>query len=259
MNTLLSLISVAVIAFNMSSNIFHVPAPKAKTVAVKHVATKAVEAAAKPKAAHVVKPVQIKHHFALSSELAHLARKAPTLNKNVLKLALVAYQHATDKGAVKKPVLTVIDYSLPSTKQRMWIFDLKHERLLFNTHVAHGQNSGMTVPNHFSNTPSSKATSLGTFVTKGTYMGSKGYSLNLQGLERGFNDNAYNRRVVIHGAWYVEPQFIRQSGRAGRSWGCPSVAKTIAKPVINAIKGGSVVFAYYPDKYYLSHSGYVAA
>ena len=195
----------------------------------------------------------------MSAHVNHLSHKAPELNKKVLKLALAAYNKASRKGAVKKPVLTVIDYSLPSSKQRMWIFDVNKDKLLYNTYVAHGQNSGMTTPNHFSNKPSSKATSLGTFVTKDTYMGSKGYSLNLQGLEKGFNDNAYSRRVVIHGAWYVEPGFIKQAGRAGRSWGCPSIAKTIAKPIINIIKGGSVVFAYYPDRNYLKHTGYAVA
>jgi len=182
--------------------------------------------------------------FDLNTEVNHLARIAPRLNRQVLKLALTAYQNAKNKGAVKKSVLTVIDYSLPSSKQRMWIFDVNKERLLYNTYVAHGQNSGMNTPHHFSNRSSSKETSLGTYVTRGTYMGSKGYSLNLQGLEKGFNDNAYNRRVVIHGAWYVEPDFIKKAGRAGRSWGCPSIAKTMAKPVINTIKNGSVV-AYY--------------
>ena len=225
MNTILTLISVAVLASNMTSStsIFAKPA------------------------------------FDINTEVQHLSQKAPQLNKKVLKLALAAYQKATAKGAVKKQVLTVIDYSLPSSKQRMWIFDVNNERLLYNTYVAHGQNSGMTTPNHFSNKTSSKATSLGTYVTRDTYMGSKGISLNLQGLEKGFNDNAYNRRVVIHGAWYVEPDFIKKSGRAGRSWGCPSIAQTIAKPVINTIKGGSVVFAYYPDRNYLSHTGYAVA
>lgn len=194
----------------------------------------------------------------LTTKINHLSQKAPQLKKKVLKLALTAYQKARQRGAVKKPVLTVIDYSLPSWKQRMWVFDLKRERLLYNTYVAHGRNSGADVPHHFSNQVSSKQTSLGTYVTKGTYIGSKGYSLNLQGLEKGFNDNAYNRRVVIHGAWYVEPDFIKRSGRAGRSWGCPSIAQTLAKPVINTIKDGSVVFAYYPDKNYLSRSGYIA-
>ena len=222
MNTILTLISVAVMTSNMTSS-----------------------------TAIFAKPT-----FNINTEVQHLSQKAPELNRKVLKLALAAYQHASIKGAVKKQVLTVIDYSLPSSKQRMWIFDVRREQLLYNTYVAHGQNSGMTTPNHFSNQPSSKATSLGTFVTRDTYMGSKGLSLNLQGLEKGFNDNAYNRRVVIHGAWYVEPNFIKQSGRAGRSWGCPSIAKTLAKPVINTIKGGSVVFAYYPDHNYLSHTGY---
>ena len=195
----------------------------------------------------------------VKQQVQHLSQKAPQLNKKVLQLALTAYHTASDNGTVKKPVLTVIDYSLPSNKQRMWIFDVNKERLLYNTYVAHGRNSGMDVPNHFSNQSNSKATSLGTYITRDTYYGSKGLSLNLQGLEKGFNDNAYDRRVVVHGAWYVEPQFIKASGRAGRSWGCPSIAKTIAKPVINTIKGGSVLFAYYPDRYYLTHSGYVAA
>ena len=225
MNTILTLISVAVMTANMTSStvLFAKPA------------------------------------FNVNTEVQHLSQKAPQLNKNVLKLALTAYEKASVKGAVKKQVLTVIDYSLPSSKQRMWIFDVRKERLLYNTYVAHGQNSGMTTPNHFSNQPSSKATSLGTFVTRDTYMGSKGLSLNLQGLEKGFNDNAYDRRVVIHGAWYVEPDFIKKAGRAGRSWGCPSIAQTLAKPVINTIKGGSVVFAYYPDHNYLSHTGYAVA
>lgn len=197
--------------------------------------------------------------FNIKTSVQHLAGKAPALDKHVLKLALFAYQTASEKGAVKKPLLTVIDYSLPSSRQRMWIFDVRKEKLLYNTYVAHGQNSGMTTPNHFSNRASSKETSLGTFVTKDTYMGSKGLSLNLKGLEKGFNDNAYNRRVVIHGAWYVEPDFIKKAGRAGRSWGCPSIAQTMAKPVINTIKGGSVVFAYYPDRNYLSHTNYAVA
>lgn len=193
----------------------------------------------------------------VQNEVRTLIQKAPSLDPKVLKLALQAYNQAATKGVVRKHILTVIDYSLPSFKQRMWIFDLNRKKLLYNTYVAHGRNSGATIPNHFSNKNSSKETSLGTYVTKDTYMGSKGISLNLQGLEKGFNDNAYSRRVVIHGAWYVEPSFIKQSGRAGRSWGCPSIAKSLAHPVINLLKGGSVVFAYYPDKNYLRNSNFI--
>lgn len=195
----------------------------------------------------------------VNAKLQHLSRKAPKLNRNVLKLALTAYTNASKKGRVKKPVLTVIDYSLPSNKQRMWVFDVRNEKLLYNTYVAHGKNSGVNLAKHFSNRHSSKQSSLGTYITKNTYIGHKGYSLNLQGLDRGFNDNAYDRRVVIHGAWYVEPDFIKRSGRAGLSWGCPAIAQTLAKPVINTIKNGSVVFAYYPDKKFLNHSGYLVA
>lgn len=193
----------------------------------------------------------------LSAKVQHLANKAPQLNKNVLKLALTAYTNANKKGQVKKPVLTVIDYSLPSNKQRMWVFDVNSERLLYNTYVAHGRNSGGNRPSHFSNINSSKESSLGTYITKDTYIGHKGYSLNIKGMDKGFNDNALNRRVVIHGAWYVEPDFIRKAGRAGLSWGCPAVAQTLAKPIINTIKNGSVIFAYYPDKKFLSNSGYL--
>lgn len=195
----------------------------------------------------------------INTQVQHLSHKAPRLNKNVLKLALTAYKNANKRGAVKKPVLTVIDYSLPSNKQRMWVFDVRNERLLYNTYVAHGKNSGVNTANHFSNRESSKQSSLGTYITKDTYIGHKGYSLNLQGMDRGFNSNAYNRRVVIHGAWYVEPDFIKKAGRAGLSWGCPAIAQTLAKPIINTIKNGSVIFAYFPDKNFLSHSGYLVA
>ncbi len=199
------------------------------------------------------------HKSDVNTKFQHLIHKAPQLNPKVLKLALTAYKNADQKGSVKKPVLTVIDYSLPSNKQRMWVFDVSKERLLYNTYVAHGKNSGNNYATHFSNKESSKESSLGTYITKNTYIGHKGYSLNLQGLDRGFNDNAYNRRVVIHGAWYVEPGFIKKSGRAGLSWGCPAIADTLAKPVINTIKNGSVVFAYYPDRNFLNHSGYLVA
>lgn len=193
----------------------------------------------------------------INTVVQHLSLKAPALDKNVLKLALKAYNKAKAAGLAKKPILTVIDYSKPSSEQRMWVFDLAKDKLLFNTHVAHGKNSGGKVANHFSNRDSSKETSLGTFVTKDTYIGSNGYSLNLEGLEKGFNDNAYKRRVVVHGSSYMSPEFIKSHGQAGRSWGCPAVAHALAKPIINTIKNGSVLFAYYPDKNYLSASHYL--
>lgn len=184
----------------------------------------------------------------------HLHALAPNLNSQALKYAIHAYETAATRHLVKNPMLTVIDYSLPSSRQRMWVFDLRKQSLFLNTYVAHGQNSGMNTANHFSNRPSSKSSSLGTFITRDTYSGHNGVSLNLQGVEQGFNDNALSRRVVIHGAWYMEPSVIRSMGRAGRSWGCPAVARSIAPRLINSIKGGSVVFAYYPDFNYLHRS-----
>lgn len=207
----------------------------------------------------LAKPGYAENTININRELQLLSEIAPNLKKTVLKTALTAYKHATDKDNVKKHILTVIDYSLPSSKKRMWIFDLNQHKMLYNTFVAHGKNSGMTVAKHFSNKNHSLASSIGTFITKNSYIGSKGYSLNLEGLEKGFNDNAFLRRVVIHGAWYVDQNFIKNAGRAGRSWGCPAVATTLARPIINAIKGGSVIFAYYPDKNYLSHSDYIVA
>jgi len=245
LHTLLNLLFTAMLSIDLPSSLL---TPETLT---KHFNTK--------KTFHAQPHMYAKRLQNVQIELASLSRQAPNLNKNVLKYALTAYRNAEEKTTVKKSVLTVIDYSLPSSKQRLWVFDVDHNKLLFNTYVAHGQNSGNITPSHFSNQPESKATSLGTFITKDTYYGHKGYSLNLQGLERGFNDNALSRRVVIHGAWYVEPNFIKQTGRAGRSWGCPSIAQTLARPIINAIKGGSVVFAYYPDRNYLSHTRFATA
>src|SRR3990167_11684 len=196
-------------------------------------------------------------NFNIQDLIKHLSEKAPKLNKKVLALALKAYNKAFIKGEVKNHKLTVIDYSLPSSKQRMWVFDLDRERLLFNTHVAHGANSGLDVPHYFSNSNSSHATSLGTFVTRDIYSGHNGLSLNLKGLEKGINDKALERRVVMHGAWYVDPSFIKKAGRAGRSWGCPAIAASLAKPVINTIKNGSVIFAFYPDKNFLRSSNFL--
>lgn len=192
-------------------------------------------------------------------EIQKLSESAPTLNKEVIGLGLRAYTKAYGEGEVKRPVLTIIDYSVPSNQPRMWIFDMDKESLVFETYVAHGRNSGEgKVPDSFSNDMSSKKSSLGTYITENTYMGRKGLSLNLEGLEKGLNSNAYSRRVVVHGAWYVEPTFIKKEGRAGCSWGCPAIAESLAKPVINAIKNGSVVFAYYPDSYFLRHSNYIS-
>lgn len=186
-----------------------------------------------------------------------LIKKQANIDKNILKLSLQAYAKAQKKGLPDKPVLTVIDYSKPSTEKRLWVFDLKNGKTIFNTWVSHGKNSGGISATSFSNVPGSLKSSIGVFLTGTSYIGKNGYSLHLRGLERGVNDNAYNRSVVIHGADYVNPVTIRKYGGIGRSWGCPAVSRTMAKSIIDTIKNNSLVFAYYPDRKWLRSSQFL--
>lgn len=196
----------------------------------------------------------------IEKEVRIIRSQAPNINISVLRLSLNAYTKVRKKGLDAKQLLTVIDYSKPSSEKRLWVFDLKHGRTLFNTWVSHGRNSGGSRPQYFSNSPGSLKSSIGVFVTdNGPYMGGNGYSLRLRGLERGINDNAYRRDIVIHGAWYVNESTIRQYGQVGRSWGCPAVSDRMAKSLIDTIKQNTVLFAYYPDRNWLAHSPFLMA
>jgi hypothetical protein len=202
--------------------------------------------------AHAAKATR-KH--STDSLAASLLRQAPGLRAEVLRLALDAAQTAEERGLVqRRDVITVIDYSLPSTQPRLFVFDLVARKLLFRELVAHGKNSGDNRTTFFSNSPGSLATSLGLFVTEDTYVGGNGYSLRLRGLEEGVNDMARDRAIVMHGASYVSRAAIAALGRLGRSWGCPAVRKEVAKKIINTVRGGSAVFAYYPEKSWLASS-----
>ena len=187
-----------------------------------------------------------------------LVRQAPGLRSEVLRLALEASDRAADRGLVKRrDLITVIDYSLPSSQPRLFVFDLAAGKLLFRELVAHGKNSGGDRTEHFSNSPGSLATSLGLFVTADTYIGGNGYSLRLKGLEEGVNDMAWDRAIVMHGAQYVSRAAIKALGRLGRSWGCPAVRTSIARKLIDTVRGGSPVFAYYPEQRWLASSEFV--
>jgi hypothetical protein len=167
------------------------------------------------------------------------------LSPKILQAALHALSAARAHGITgRTDRLTVIDYSLPSTEPRLWVLDLAHQQVLFHELVAHGAGSGENYATQFSNTVDSRETSLGLFQTVGTYEGDNGYSLRLRGLDRGINDRALERNIVVHGAAYVSADFARQHGRLGRSWGCPALPLADARPVIDAIKGGSFVFSY---------------
>jgi hypothetical protein len=187
-----------------------------------------------------------------------LLRQAPGLKAEVLRMALRASGCAAEQGLVKrKNLLTVIDYSLPSSQPRLFTFDLATRKLIFRELVAHGKNSGGNLASFFSNSPGSLATSIGLFVTAEPYVGSNGYSLRLRGLEEGVNDMAMDRAIVMHGAPYVSRAAVRALGRLGRSWGCPAVRKEVARKMIDKLRGGSAIFAYYPDQDWLTQSPFV--
>lgn len=196
----------------------------------------------------------------IDTEMMIIKPQAKNIDPSVLRLSLNAYINARKKGLDDKQLLTVIDYSKPSTERRLWVFDLKHGHTLFNTWVSHGKNSGGLSSQSFSNMPGSLKSSIGVFVTDyDPYLGGNGYSLRLRGLEQGINDNAYRRDIVIHGAWYVNADTIRRYGAIGRSWGCPAVSNTMAKSLIDTIKQNTLIFAYYPDRKWLSHSRFLTA
>jgi hypothetical protein len=170
----------------------------------------------------------------------------------VLELALNGYAQLQDK--LKKPLLTVIDYSLPSTQKRLWIIDLAQQKILLHTVVAHGRNSGALLAEKFSNRPESYQSSLGFFQTGEAYQGKHGYSLRLDGLEAGINDKARARAIVIHGADYAKETVAATAGRLGRSLGCPAVPPDLSTPLIKLIKEGSLLFIYGKDPNYLRMS-----
>jgi hypothetical protein len=179
------------------------------------------------------------------------------IDPDVFAMALRAAAAAVERGDADPDTLTVIDFSRPSTTRRMWVYDLASRELLFEEPVAHGRNSGPDLPTEFSNDAESNRSSLGLFRTAEGYVGKHGYSLRLDGLEPGVNDRARARAIVIHGADYVDLAIAKTQGRLGRSLGCPAVRPEIAPSLIDAVKGGGLLFAYYPDQRWLATSNYL--
>jgi len=186
-----------------------------------------------------------------------LQNQSYTLNEAVIRKVLLSLKCAKKYNISHNYRLTVIDFSLPSNQKRLWVFDLLERKLLFHTYVSHGIKSGAQISNYFSNRNNSKASSLGVYYTERAYYGRHGLAMKLDGLERGFNNRAFSRAIVMHGGWYVEESFIKKYGRAGRSWGCPVIPKTVTKPLIHAIKNENLFVAYYPDERWLLTSKFL--
>jgi hypothetical protein len=177
------------------------------------------------------------------------------LNQKVFRMALNGMEKLRKMGRLSNDkIISIVDFSQPSIQRRLYVIDLENCTLLFNTLVAHGMKSGKENALSFSNKPSSNKSSLGFYVTSKTYNGSNGYSLRLQGCEKGFNDNAAKRAIVVHGADYVNEEYITSQGYIGRSQGCPALPPDLSKPLIDEIKDGSCLFIYHPNSYYLSAS-----
>ncbi len=181
-------------------------------------------------------------------------RGSDLLPFDVFEKAYRGYINLRNAGklSLDKQILTVCDFALPSSFNRMWIIDLIARKVIFNTYVAHGQGSGEDCELSFSNKSSTHKSSLGFYVTKDTYDGEHGTSLHLEGMDDGFNDAAYERGIVVHGADYVSEQFVNSKERLGRSWGCPAVPSKLSLPIINTIKDGTCLFIYYPETKYLN-------
>lgn len=184
-------------------------------------------------------------------EIYNNLQLSENISFEVFDKAMSGYDRIDGK---QKDILVLVDFSKPSTQERFFVIDIKQQKVLYHSVVAHGRGSGDNYATSFSNTPGSNQSSLGFYLTAGTYQGQNGYSLRLKGLERGINDKAMERAIVIHGADYADPKFISIAGRLGRSLGCPSLPKSLNDDVINTIKDGSVMFIYAEDGNYLSQS-----
>lgn len=180
---------------------------------------------------------------------------AAGISQEAFNEAIKGYNYLQEKRLLNNThVLTIVDYSKPSSEKRLYVLDMNEGKILFNTLVAHGRNSGLEYASNFSNSAESHKTSLGFFITMNTYTGGNGYSLKLQGCEKGINDKALARAIVLHGAEYADENFLHSNGFLGRSYGCPAVPENVSKKIIDTIKNGSCMFLYHPTKKYTAVS-----
>jgi len=229
------------------------------------------------KPAHDTKPVSVSNEAIIHTGAEHAAANENLLShadamydsmdldlkglsKTAFDYAIKGFNYLVQTGQFANDnIISIVDFSLPSSRKRLFVIDLDQVKVLFNTYVAHGSKSGAAMATEFSNKPESNKSSLGFYQTLQTYSGGHGYSLKLEGLERGINDNANSRAIVIHAADYVDESLIRSQGYIGRSWGCPALPEKLCKPIINTIKGGTCLFIYSSNKSYLNNSKIINA
>lgn len=191
----------------------------------------------------------------VSSLYGTLSGDKAGLEFDVFHKALIGYYNLQAQNKLSdKNLLTIVDFSLSSSKKRLWIINLSTRKVLYNSLVSHGRNTGEAFAKSFSNEPESFKSSLGFFVTGDTYYGKHKLSLKLHGMDPSFNGNALNRSIVMHGAKYVSESWVKNNGRLGRSLGCPAIPLEISDEVVNLLANGTCLFLYYPDKKYENYS-----
>jgi hypothetical protein len=201
---------------------------------------------------NAVDPSRINYVGMLWDKISHTGAG---LSEEVFSLALKGFSKLQAQNKLSKDsILAIVDFSKSSKEKRLYVLDLKTQTLIFNSLVSHGRNSGEEFARYFSNAPNSHKSSLGFYITKSTYQGNNGYSLRLEGLEKGFNDLAEKRAIVVHGAPYAEDPNACRNTYLGRSYGCPAVPMSTHKKIIESIRGGNCLFIYYPDQQYLDKS-----
>lgn len=183
--------------------------------------------------------------------------QAPNISTDAVVASIDAYLQATRRHLTDKPLVTIVDYSVPSARRRLVVADVRTGKVLFYTYVAHGKGSGLDYATHFSDRPGTDASSLGVYLTGRAYYGEHGYSLRLHGLDPGFNGDAYRRDIVVHSAWYVSRKFAKAHGRMGRSWGCFALSRKVESAVVKEIRDGTVLVGYYPDPRWLHSSAFL--
>ena len=204
---------------------------------------------------HSERTISTSNALFIHSIYTEIHQAGANLSEEIFSLAFAGFEKLNAQGRLSRDsILTIIDFSKSSRQNRLFVVDLKAKQLLFKSVVAHGRNTGEEFARSFSNAMNSHKSSLGFYVTGGTYMGSNGFSMLLNGVEKGFNDKAKERAIVMHGADYASEQVIMYKGYLGRSYGCPALPRPINKKVIETIKEGNCLFIYYPDRTYLSNS-----